>query len=179
MIVTAHMRQLVQACFPETQKEAIELWHNIRPIRFGDRHQWDAPAGAAFATLASYQIPEDAAYLAILKTECFVYVNGSTAPGFRNFSPPPTGSGAQWFYNAAAGQRTPLSSFAAMHVITNSSDLLIAKGGNLIALTATLDSPPTADVWFICTTVYAYHISAVIADRIGTGEALLSGGNTS
>lgn len=177
MIVTAHMRQLVQACFPESQQEAIELWHNITPVRFGDRHQWEA-AGATFTSLASYQIPEDAAYLAILKTECFVYVNGSTAPGFRNFSPPPTGGGAQWFYNTATGQRIPLGGQGPLHVVTNSSEFLIAKGGNLVALIATLDSAPTADVWFICTTVYAYHISAIIADRIGTGEAFQAGINT-
>jgi len=171
------MRQLVQACFPESQQEAIDLWHNITPVRFGDRHQWDA-AGGFNIVLASYQIPEDAAYLAILKTECFVYPNASTVPGFRNFSPPPTGGGAQWFYNTAAGQRIPLGGQAAIHVVTNSSEFLIAKGGNLVSLLVTLDSAPTADVWFICTTVYAYHVSAIIADRIGTGESLVTGGNT-
>src|SRR5262245_13477113 len=175
MIVTAHMRQLVQACFPESQKEAIELWHNITPVRFGDRHLWGA--GGFNIVLASYQIPEDAAYLAILKTECFVFTDTAAAPGFRNFEPPPTGSGAQWFYNAGAN-RLPLGGQAAIHVVTNSSDLLIAKGGNLVALLATLDSSPDANNRFICVTVYAYHISAIIADRIGTGEAFVTGGNT-
>lgn len=166
MIITAHMRQIVQACFPESQQEAIELWHNIRPVKFGQRTTW---AAGAF-TLATYQIPEDAAYLLILKVECYTFTSVAAAPGFRNFEPPPDGS-AQWISNAAAGP-TSVTGFVPIHLLAEASEFLMIKAGLSITLTGTLNAPPDANLRNIRTLVYAYHISAIIADRLGSGECL-------
>jgi hypothetical protein len=160
------MRQIVQACFPESPKEAIELWHNIKPVKFGQRTTW----AAGVVTLATYQIPEDAAYLLILKTECYTFTNVAAAPGFRNFEPPPNGS-AQWVTNVGAGD-FPLTNFSPIHLLAEASEFLFAKAGNSVTLQGTLDATPDANLRSIRTLVYSYQISAIIADRLGSGEVL-------
>lgn len=170
MIITAHMRQIVQACFPETQQEAIELWHNIKPVKFGNEHVW---TGGDTETLAEYTIPEDSAYLLILKTECYILTNVATAPGFRNFEPP-AGTLAQWIANAGSNA-FPLTNAVPVQLLLEASEFLMAKAGTTLTLQAFLPAPPDSNQRLIRTTVYAYHISAVIADRLGSGEALTVG----
>jgi hypothetical protein len=177
MIINYHMKAIVQACFPESMAEARRLWHDIKPVKFGNRFQWPA-AGGFNQVLADYQIPEDGEYLLILKTECYVFTDTAAAPGFRNFEPPPSGGGAAWFINTGSGP-SAITGQIPIHIITDSSEFLIVKSGLRITLEATLNSTPDANVRFICTTVYAYHISALIADQVGSGEAFMIGANTS
>lgn len=172
MLVTGHMRQIVQACFPESQAEAIELWRNIAPVRFGQRLIWVNGAGS-FQTLASYQIPEDASYLAILKTECYVFTETATAPGFRNFEPPPNAT-ARWSKDAGAGAE-PFTQTVPIHLLAEASEFLVVKSGLTVQLEALLGAPPDGNTRFIRTTVYAYNINAVIADRIGADQTLIVG----
>jgi len=172
------MRQLVQACFPETRDEAAELWRNIKPIRFGNRLQWGATVG--FETLASYQIPEDATYLVVLKTECYVFTETATAPGFRNFEPPPGGSStARWVSSDPGGAApSPMTETVPIHLLVEASEFLIFKPGVAAVLQGNLNDPPDANTRFIRTTVYAYQVNAEIANRIGGGETGIQGGNT-
>ncbi len=168
------MKQIVQACFPVDNDEAIRLWHDIKPIKFGDRLTW--LASAPDRVLALYQVPENATSLLILKVECYTFTNDVVAPGFRNFEPAPNGT-ARWLINVGAGA-DPLTALVPIHLLTEASEFLIVKGGAIVSLEATLGAPPDANTRFIRTIVYGYHISAQIADRIGSGEVIVFGRDT-
>src|SRR5207245_2249350 len=119
------------------------------PVKFGQRAIWPAVGGAT--TLATYQIPEDAAYLVILKTECYAFTNVSTEPGFRNFEPPPTGN-AQWVINTTAGFLA-ITGLLPIHLLVEASEFLLIKAGLLINLQGTLDTSPHGNNGLIRTTV--------------------------
>jgi|SRR5215475_4328240 len=171
MLINKHMKELVDACYPATLDEAITLWHQIKPVRFGNRLTWiDLPTEQV---LASYQIPEASPYLVILRVECYVFTDVAGAPGFRNFEPPPGGS-LRWVANST-DSITPL---VPAHLLVDIDELLIARGAETITLQGILSAPPDANPRFIRTTVYSYHISSQIADKIGSGEVLAFGRNT-
>lgn len=178
MLITGHKRQIVQACHPVDRDEAIDLWHNITPVKFGDRLTW-ANAPGTFQTLASYTVPEDGAYLLILKTECYTFTDVAAAPGFRNFEPSPTGS-ARWSTSPAGLTTvvTPITQTVPIHLLTEASEFLMVKAGLTAFLEANLSAPPDANTRFIRTIVYSYLVSAIIADRIGSSECLTLGANT-
>lgn len=174
MLITKHIKQLVDACHPKTPEEAEDLQHEIKPVKFGDRHIWINSASAQ--VLATYQIPEDAGYLIILRTECYVYTPTSTVAGFRNFSPPPEGQ-LQWIINAGGGNEE-LTALVPAHILADVDELLIIKAGNSITLQGVLGAPPTADTWLVRTLVYAYHVGPTVADQIGAAEVVVSGSDT-
>ena len=94
MIQLLHMKELVNACYPRSLEEAAALWHDIKPVRFGD----EVPILPGITTLATYTIPEDAAYLIILRTECY---STGLIPGTASFGrleAPPQGD-AWWQYS--------------------------------------------------------------------------------
>lgn len=167
-----HMKQIVQACHPIDREEEIELWRNIKPVKFGNRLAWPVAGGAS--VLAQYQVPEDAAYLLILKTECYVFTDQALAAN-RLFQAPPGGS-AQWTINTGAGPQG-ITGLVPLHLLAEASEFLMVKSGVLASLIGTLDARPELGM-LIRTLVYAYHVNAVIADRIGSGEALTVGTNT-
>src|SRR5215510_1055810 len=94
MLQLEHKKRIVDACYPASLEEAAELWHDIKPVKFGQAVAWTSPAAIV---LAEYQIPEDSAYMLILRVECYVTTFVAAAPGFGQFSPPPTGN-AFWQY---------------------------------------------------------------------------------
>lgn len=173
MLITQHIRQIVDACHPKTIEEAERLWHDIKPVKFGDRLTWINLATPQI--LAFYQIPEDAAYLVIMRVECYSFTNTLAAAGFREFEPPPGGT-AFWRINTGAGPQD-ITGRVPIHLLTDVDELTIVRGGLTITLDAILDAPPDANR-FIRTLVYAYHVSALIADQIGSGETLTFGRNT-
>lgn len=174
MLILEHMKRLVDACYPTSPQDAAELWDEIKPVKFGDRHQWITSASNQI--LASYTVPEDAAYLAILRTECYVTTFVAVAPGFGQFSPSPGGT-VQWLVNTGAGT-TPITGRVPIHLLTDVDEFIIVKSGLVASLEGVLDAVPDANARFIRTTVYAYHLGAKISDRIGSGEALAFGNNT-
>src|SRR5215510_13026663 len=93
MLQLEHKRRIVQACYPENDEQAQKYWHDITPIKFGYVTQWLEILGDN--ELASYQVPNDAAFLMILRVECYTTTFVAAAPGFGNFSPPPNAS-AYW-----------------------------------------------------------------------------------
>lgn len=169
MLINKHMRQIVDACHPENIEEAKRLWHDIKPVKFGNRALWSFGA----ISLANYQIPEDAGYLLILKTKCYVFTPIDTDPSFRQKEPPPEGT-AQWIVNATSAPEA-IAPLVPIHLLAEVSEMLFVKAGNLITLRGILPVPPNANNRYIRTVVYAYHISALIADQIGSGEALTVG----
>lgn len=173
MIITGHMRQIVQSCFPATREEAVDLWHNIRPIKFGQNLAWPVAGGAS--VLARYQVPEDAAYLLILKTECYVFTDQTTAAN-RLFQAPPMDT-AQWVSGVGA-TATGITGLVPLHLLAEASEFLLIKSGALVSLIAQLSARPDLGL-LIRTLVYAYHINAVIADRVGSGECLVFGSDIS
>lgn len=174
MLILEHMKRLVDACYPKDEKDAAQLWDEIKPIKFGDRHLW--VTSASNQILASYTVPEDAAYLVILRTECYTTTFIAAAPGFGQFSPPPGGT-VQWLANTGAGT-TPITGQVPIHLLADVDEFIMVKSGLLISLEGVLDAIPDANARFIRTTVYAYHLGANIADRIGSGEATAFGQNT-
>jgi hypothetical protein len=128
------------------------------------------------ALLANYAVPEDAAYMIILRTECYTTTFDVTAAGFGQYSPPPSAL-AQWIYTDIA---TPLGDYPfspnlPIHLICDVDEILFAKGGQLAALAAALEAPPDAAVRHIRTCVYAYMIGAYIADKIGSNDSTFFG----
>lgn len=169
-----HIQKIVGACHPESREEAIRLWHDIKPLKFGDRLTWVNSVNRQI--LALYQVPENASYLVILRTECYTYTEIAIAPSFRSFEPPPAGN-LQWFVNTGAGPE-PITGLVPTHILADVEELLIVKDGITVSLEGVLAAPPDANARFVRTTVYAYHVTAEIADRIGSAEVLPFGRNT-
>jgi len=171
MLINQHMKRIVDACYPKTNDEAIELWHDIKPVKFGTTIGWTA----ATVSLAEYQIPENSAYLLVLRVECYSYTQVAAAPGFGIFSPPPLGV-AFWQYAdvTLANVSYNLTPVTPIHVLCDSDEFLLAKGDHFLSLTATLSAPPDANERFIRTLVYGYLIGALVADKIGSGEPTYS-----
>lgn len=159
----------MKACYPADNAEALRLWHDIKPVKFGNRTAWTV---AQDYILAEYRIPEDASYMVILRVECYVTTNIATAAGFGMFGPPPPpGTNAvRWQYLVAGSQEYNITAQVPTHLLCDTDEMLIGKGGNHIRLVAGLAANPTADARFILTTVYAYNLGAIIADKIGGAE---------
>lgn len=172
MLQQQHMHRIVQACFPESNQEALELWHDIKPVKFGRSVAW---ASSAFLSLAAYQIPEDAAYMIILRTECYVTTFDETQPGFGLQSPPPQGQ-VSWQYTdlTAGNNQYRITPLLPMHILCDSDEFLFAKGDHLLELIISTTAPD-AIVRFIRTLVYGYLVGAKIAGKIGGGESTYFG----
>lgn len=172
MLILQHKKRIVDACYPKSNDEAIELWHDIKPVKFGSTVGW----AAGNVSLAEYQIPEDSAYLIVLRVECYTFTQVVTAPGFGQFSPPPFAI-AFWQYTDVSLGSTQyrLTPAVPIHVLCDTDEMLFAKGDHRLSLTTDPGAAPDANARFIRTLVYGYLVGALIADKIGGGEATYFG----
>jgi len=177
--IFTHRQRIVAACHPESREEAIELWHDIKSVKFGLSVELLAvpPPNGAY-TLASYQIPEDASYMVIVRTEVYTFTFVPAAPDFGEHGPPPPGF-ALWRYTdivTAFGNQYAITPRVAIHLLADAEEFLFAKGGNRVALTTeSVPANPDANARFVRTLVYAYLIGPRVADRIGSGECTYFG----
>lgn len=171
MIQLQHKIRIVESCFPQTQMEANELWHDIKPVKFTRSFTYPSIAPLTNVVLAAYQIPEDAAYMLILRVECYVTSFSPTSPAFGRFMPPPQGI-ARWTYTDI-DPTTPEYKIAptlSINSYADTDEFLFAKGDHRIALTADLNAVTDSSL-VIRTLVYAYLLGALVADRIGASES--------
>jgi hypothetical protein len=169
MLQLEHKKRIVDACYPESYADALKLWHDIKPVKFGGSVQW-IDVSPETTSLAGYQIPPDASYLLILRVECYVTTFIAAAPGFGQFAPPPN-SNAFWAIDAAPGAPERITPTLPIHVFADSDEFLMVKDNHLVALLSALPAPPDGNARFIRTLVYAYLLGAMVADRIGDGES--------
>jgi hypothetical protein len=198
MLQLQHMKRIVDACYPSWSEEAMaswkkrgkepserelkeawnkeaqELWHDIKAVKFGNSTLWD---DSTFLSLATYQIPEDAAYMLILRTECYITTFDPTAVGFAQFAPPPRGTAAWQYTDLSVGSNQyRITPQVPMHILCDTDEMLFAKGDHLLELIISTVSADEATVdRFIRTTVYGYLCGAKIAGRIGSGESTYYG----
>jgi hypothetical protein len=174
MLQLEHKKRIVDACYPESLQEAIKLWNDIKPVKFGNSITW----AEGTDELANYQIPEEASYMLILRVECYTTTVVAAAPGFGMFSPPPLGTVAYWQYTdiSLTDPTYRLTSQLPIHLLADVDEFLIAKGGHEVSLVATLPAPPDGNPRSIETTVYAYLLSGDIADKLGSSESAYSFG---
>src|SRR5688500_1771913 len=99
MLILDHRNKLVEACYPSSDEEAKELWHDIRSVKFGETITLEDPAPTSYE-LAAYQIPEST-YLIVLRAECYTFTFDPTASGFNSYGPPPPGI-VYWEYTDLA-----------------------------------------------------------------------------
>jgi hypothetical protein len=197
MLQLEHMKRIVDACYPSWSEEAQELWrqqkrepsememraawleesrqlwHDIKPVKFGNSVLW----AAGTLSFATYQTPEDAAYMLILRTECYTTTFIAAAPGFGQFSPPPNDTQVRWEYTdlASGNDQYAITPTVPVHILCDSDEMLFAKGDHLVELIATVSAPPDGNNRFIRTLVYGYLVGSKIAGRIGGGESLYFG----
>lgn len=168
MLQLVHKQKIVEACFPTSLEESTALWHDIKPIKFGTSKFYATPI-----VLAAYQVPEDAAYLLILRTEVYTTSFDPAFAGFWRFAPPPQGV-ARWIYTDI-DPTTPeyqISPRQAINIYADTDEFLFAKGDHRIALVADLATLTfTTSVPVIRCVVYGYLIGALVADRIGASES--------
>jgi hypothetical protein len=167
MLQLEHKWRIVEACFPQSSGEALEMWHDIKPVKFGTSQFF-----ATTLQLAAYQVPEDAAYLLILRVECYATGFVPTNPNYGRFMPPPQGV-AQWLYTDV-NLTTPqyqISPLQAINIYADTDEFLFAKGDHRIALTATLNPRADSATVIVRTLVYGYLLGALLADRIGASES--------
>src|SRR5215475_11542747 len=144
MLQLRHKQLIVNACYPETLKEANELWHDIKPVKFGD--------STPFATnvkLATYQIPDYASYMLILRTELYMTSMVTTYAHFGQFIPPPDGQ-ARWVYTDI-DPLTPqyrISPDLPLHLYGDTDEFLFAKGDHRVSLVVLLTGLPLPDANF-------------------------------
>jgi hypothetical protein len=175
MIQLEHKKRIVDACYPVNDGEALELWHDIKPVKFGNFLQWLDVVG--FSELASFQIPQDSSYLLILRVECYVTTFDAAAPGFAIFAPPPN-SDAFWAYtDASATVPDRVTPTVPIHILGDSDEMLFAPGDKRITLLSDLPAPPDGNARFIRTLVYGYLIGSIVAGRIGDSESTYWGSN--
>ncbi len=195
MLQLQHMKRIVDACYPlwseeakalweerghepsekemreAWNEEAQALWHDIKPVKFGQSQTWTTGS----IPLATYQIPEDAAYMLILRTECYTTTFDETAAGFGLFSPPPSGSVSWQYTDLGAGPNGyRITPSLPVHILCDSEEMLFAKGDHLLELILAT-TVPDAVVRFIRTLVYGYLVGAKVAGRIGGGESVYFG----
>jgi hypothetical protein len=170
--------QIIRACHPQSQEEAIKLWSDLQSVKFGFSVQIEDPALDSYE-LAAYQIPEDANYLLILRTESYLHTFDVAAPDFDLFSPVPPGN-AYWQYSdvsATFGLDYTITPRLPIHLLCDSEEILFAEGGNRVSLIATdIPANPDANARFIRTTVYGFLLGPDVADKIGSGKAIYFGG---
>ena len=172
MLQLQHMRRIVDACYPTSNDEAIELWHDIKPVKFGESQTW---VTSGFLPLATYSIPEDSAYMIILRTECYTTTFDETAPGFGQFSPPPSGTASWQFTDITSGNsQYRITPSLPMHLLCDSDEMVFAKGDHLLQLIIST-TPPDAVTRLIRTLVYGYLCGAKISGKLGSGESTYFG----
>lgn len=170
------LNELVRACYPKDQQEALELWHDIKPQRFGTFVDWTVEDTYQ---LAFYTIPDDASYLVITRVDCYVHTNVATAAGFGLKGPIPPGSVSQAIRWLAGPDLPPITAdfnvtgVENTHVLADTDEFLFFKGGNEIILLADLAANPTADARQIRTLVYGYILGPKVADKLGSGETMI------
>lgn len=169
MLQLEHKKRIVDACYPDSKQEALELWHDIKPIKFGNFTQWLEVAGAN--ELASYQIPQDAPYLLILRVECYVTTFVAAAAGFGMHSPPPNSNAFWAFTDASLTTPEILTPQVPIHILTDSDEILFAKGDHRITLVSDLPAPPDGNARFIRTLIYGYLCGALVSGKIGDSES--------
>jgi hypothetical protein len=174
MLQLDHKDKIVKACYPANYEEAMELWHDIKPVKFGNVTQWLEIAGNN--ELASYQIPQDASYLLILRVECYVTTFDPAAPAFGQFSPPPNSASTFWaFTDASAATPEILTPSVPIHLLCDVDEFLLLKGDHRATLLTNLPAPPDGNARFIRTTVYGYLCGALVAGKIGDSESTYFG----
>lgn len=168
MLQLEEKHRIVQACHPKDEEEAIKMWHEIKPVKFGDIVTW----AAGETELASYQVPQDAAYLLITRVECYAFTTNSANAGYGLHLPVPTGS-AQWISSEVVGitageiKWTP---FVPAFLLADTEEFLFIASDNRAVLRMTLPASPTTDT-FIRTLVYGYLMGAITAGKIGDSES--------
>lgn len=172
------MQQLVAACYPKTQEEALKLWHEIKPIKFGNTTAWTV---ANIYIVASYAIPDDEAYFAVMRTEAYITTNVVAAAGFGLKVPLPAAVAAsdgraRWAAQTAAPADNPdnITGIDRLHLTCDAEEFLLFKGGVTAILLAGLAANPTADARFIVSTVYGYLLGPTIGNIIGAGEVSIA-----
>lgn len=183
MLILEHMKQLVDACHPASREEALKLWHDIKPVRRAEAHTWTV---AGEYSIFSFGVPDDSAYLVIMRVEGYIHTNVPTAAGFGLKTPLPatasvTTGNARWVASPvfpAPPNEANITGFDQNHVFIDVDEFLFIKAGTRIQLIADLPANPTADARFIRTIVYAYLLGPAIADKIGAGEAQILSGFT-
>lgn len=169
MLQLEHKKRIVDGCYPESHADALKLWHDIKPVKFGGPVQWIEVEGTN--ELAAYQVPQDAPYLLILRVECYVTTFIAAAPGFGQFAPPPNSS-AFWAYTDASSTAPErITPVLPITVLCDSDEFLFARGDQRLTLISDLPAPPDGNARFIRTLVYAYLLGAMVADRIGDSES--------
>jgi len=171
MLQLEHKRRIVQACYPKDDQEALELWHDIKPVKFGFPVTWAAGA----VTLATYQIPMNSRLL-ILRVECYTTTLVAAAPGFGQLSPPPVGATAFWQYIDVVTDETRVTPTVPIHLLCDVDEFVLGKGDHRIALQSTLPAPPDANARSVVTLVYGYLVGALVAGKIGDSESTYFGG---
>lgn len=175
--VLQEINELVTACYPQSQEEALALWHDIKPVRFGRDVTWTI---ADEYILAFFGIPDDVPYLVVTRVESYVTTNVATAAGFGEKGPPPPGSptfGTRWVQSPSFVFPAPdlfnVTGATTPHILLDVDEFLFFKGGNDIQLLAFLAANPTADARRINTLVYGYLLGPSVADKLGSGEILI------
>lgn len=177
MLQLAHMNRIVEACYPCSRDEAIRLWHDIQPVKFGNSILWQMTTNTVPAIFANYAVPSDSPYLLILRTECITTTFDSTAVGFGQHAPPPPALAA-WVntdLKIFTGDFYRVTPTIPIHLLCDAEEFIFTKGGDIAALVAALAAPPDQAVRYIRTTVYAYLIGALVADKLGTNESTYFG----
>lgn len=167
MLILEHLKQMVDACYPENDAERRLLWADIKPIKFGNTVSWLA---AGEYGLANYQVPDEASYLIVLRVECYTVNFTSGSADYGIYEPPPPGA-ALWRYvpyGAGATYNVTRPS-APIQRLCDADEMLFFKGGYNVFLIGDLLDSPDGDTRSVRTLVYGYNIGASIASRIGRG----------
>lgn len=168
MLQLDHMKRIVDACYPRSIEDAAALWHDIKPVKFGDEVPIVSGQTTVFAT---YTIPEDAAYLLILRVEAY---STGLFPGVANFGlfAPPPPSDVWWQYSdIPAGTTYRLTNVVDGFIFLDTDEFLFAKGGHSLSIMGIVNTHPDDTGRFLRTLVYSYLIGALIADRLGANES--------
>lgn len=165
------INELVKACYPKSEDEALKLWHDIRPIRFYGRVSWTI---AQEYQLAQFSVPDDAAYLVVLRVDNWIVTNVATAAGYGDRIPIPSNALFETRWTAApGGSTTDASSVTGAELsvgLLDVDEFLFFKAGNTVRLLSGLPANPTADARDIHTVVYSYILGPMVADKLGSDE---------
>lgn len=170
MLQLEEKKRIVDACYPVDAEEALRMWHDIKPVKFGDIQPWTL--GAVDLELASYQVPQDASYLLITRVECYVLQTTPASAGFGLHLPPPTGN-ALWLASEVVGitaTEVTYTPTVPAHLLLDTEEFLLIRGDNRAVLRIFIDAPWTTTL-FIRTLVYGYLIGALVAGKIGDAES--------
>jgi len=169
MLVLEHLKQLIEACNPANRAEWERLWADIKPVKFGNTIDWTT---AQEYVLASYQVPDEAAYNVVLRVECYTVATAIAATDYGMFEPPPPGTAFWRYVPFGTGATYNLTDTnAPVQRLLDADELLLFKGGYNANLIGNFAANPSADTREVRTLVYGYNVGALIADKIGRAEA--------